>query len=115
MIDLLPRLIIRYHGKVYSIPVSHYTCEDLENWGDHLIVKPYFSSDRIVVESLYSDLLENEYYDSNQIIYSTLLGKSYKLARISKELCKDSYGYKCFTVITLEQIETPTPQDFHML
>lgn len=55
---MISRLIIKYHGKVYSIPISHYTCEDVEHWGDHLRIKPYFSSDRLVVEALYSDLLK---------------------------------------------------------
>ena len=111
---MIDRLIIKYHGKVYSIPISHYTCEDVEHWGDHLIVKPYFPSHMKAVEALHSDLLRSEYYDSNQIIYSEFLGRPYKLVHISKELYRDSV-YKCFTVITLEQIETPTPQDFHML
>lgn len=111
---MISRLIIKYKGKVYSIPISHYTCEDVEHWGDHLRVKPYFSSDRIAVETLYSDLLANEYYHSNSIIYAELFGRPYKLTRISKELFRDTV-YKCFTVITLEQIEVPTPQDFPML
>lgn len=109
---MISRLIIKYHGKVYSIPISHYTCEDVEHWGDYLRIKPYFNSNRIVVETLYSDLLENEYYDSNQIIYAELFERPYKLTHISKELCKASYGYTCFTVITLEQIEAPAPQNF---
>lgn len=111
---MISRLIVKYKGKVYSIPISHYTCEDVENWGDHLRIKPYFSSDRPVVEALYSALLENEYYHSNSIIYAELFGRPYKLTRISKELFRDTV-YKCFTVITLEQIEVPTPQDFPML
>lgn len=97
---MISRLIIKYHDKVYSIPISHYTCEDVEHWGDHLRVKPYFPSHMKVVEALYSDLLRNEYYDSNELIVS--------------ELYRDSV-YKCFTIITLEQIEVPRPQDFPML
>lgn len=97
---MISRLIIKYHDKVYSIPISHYTCEDVEHWGDHLRIKPYFPSHMKVTEALHSDLLENEYYNSNSIIFA--------------ELYRDSV-YKCFTVITLEQIETHTPQDFHML
>ena len=111
---MINRLIIKYHGKVYSIPISHYTCEDVKHWGDHLRIKPYFSSDRLVVEALYRDLLENEYWHSNSIIFAELFGRPYKLTHISKELVRDSI-YKCFTVITLEQIEVPTPQDFPML
>ena len=72
---MISRLIIKYHDKVYSIPISHYTCEDVEHWGDHLRVKP---------------------------------------VHITKELYRDSV-YKCFTIITLEQIEWPVPQDFHIL
>lgn len=108
---MIDRLIIKYHGKVYSIPISHYTCEDLENWGDHLIVKPYFPSHMKVVEALYSDLLENEYFSSNTLIISELFGRIYKLVRISKELYRDSV-YKCFTIITLERLEVPVPQNF---
>lgn len=111
---MINRLIVKYKGKVYSTPISHYTCEDVENWGDHLRIKPYFSSDRLVVEALHSALLENEYYHSNSIIFAELFGRPYKLTRITKELVRDSV-YKCFTVITLEQIESPTPQDFPML
>lgn len=111
---MISRLIIKFDNKVYSIPISHYTCEDVEHWGDHLRVKPYFPSHMKAVEDLYSELLRSEYYDSNQIIYSEFLGRPYKLVRISKELYRDSV-YKCFTVITLEQIETHTPQDFPML
>lgn len=111
---MISRLIVKYHGKVYSIPVSHYTCEDVEHWGDHLRVKPYFPSHMKAVEALCSDLLENEYYNSNSIIFAELFGRPYKLTHISKHLYRDSV-YKCFTVITLEQIEVPTPQDFHML
>lgn len=109
---MISRLIIKYHGKVYSIPISHYTCEDVEHWGDHLRIKPYFPSHMKVIEALHSDLLENEYY--NSIIFAELFGRPYKLVHISKELFRDSI-YKCFTVITLEQIEVPTPQDFPML
>lgn len=97
---MIGRLIVKYHGKVYSIPVSHYTCEDVEHWGDHLRVKPYFPSHMKAVEALHSDLLENEYYNSNSIIFA--------------ELYRDSI-YKCFTIITLERIEVPVPQNFHML
>ena len=111
---MIGRLIVKYHGKVYSIPVSHYTCEDVEHWGDHLRVKPYFPSHMKAVEALYSELLRSEYYDLNQITYSEFLGQPYKLTRISKELYRDSV-YKCFTIITLERIELPTPQDFHTL
>lgn len=71
---MISRLIVKYHGKVYSIPVSHYTCKDLEHWGDHLRVKPYFLSYMKVVEALYSDLLRSEYYDSNELIVSEFLG-----------------------------------------
>lgn len=111
---MISRLIVKYHGKVYSILVSHYTCEDLEHWGDHLRVKPYFPSHMKVVEALYRDLLENEYFSSNELIVSELCGRLYKLVRISKELARDSI-YKCFTIITLERIEVPVPQNFHML
>ena len=111
---MISRLIVKYRGKVYSIPVSHYTCEDVEHWGDHLRVKLYFPSHMKAVEALYSNLLENEYYNSNSIIFAELFERPYKLTHISKELYRDSV-YKCFTVITLEQIEVPTPQDFHML
>lgn len=111
---MISRLIVKYHGKVYSIPISHYTCEDVEHWGDHLRVKPYFPSHMKAVEALYSELLRSEYYDSNELIVSELFGRLYKLVHISKELYRDSI-YKCFTVITLEQIEVPTPQDFPML
>lgn len=110
----IDRVIVKVNDKVYSIPISHYTYEDVERWGDHLRVKPYFPSHMKAVEALYSELLRSEYYDSNQIIYSEFLGRPYKLVRISKELYRD-YIYKCFTVITLEQIETHIPQDFHML
>ena len=108
---MIDRLIIKYSEKVYSIPVSHFTYEDVENLGDHLRVKPYFPSHMKVVESLYRDLLENEYFSSNELIVSELFGRIYKLVRISKELYRDSV-YKCFTVITLEQIEIPVPQNF---
>lgn len=111
---MIGRLIVKYHGKVYSIPVSHYTCEDVEHWGDHLRVKPYFPSHMKAVEALHSDLLENEYYNSNSIIFAELFERPYKLTRISKELYRDSI-YKCFTIITLERIEVPVPQNFHML
>ena len=111
---MINRLIVKYKGKVYSIPISHYTCEDVENWGDHLRIKPYFSSHMKTVEALYLALLENEYLHSNSIIFAELFGRPYKLVRISKELYRDSV-YKCFTVITLEQIEAPRPQDFPML
>lgn len=110
---MISRLIIKYHGKIYSIPISHYTCEDVEHLGDHLRVKPYFPSHMKVVEALYSDLLRSDYY-SNELIVSELFGRLYKLVRISKELVRDSV-YKCFTIITLEQIEVPRPQDFPML
>lgn len=108
---MISRLIIKYHDKVYSIPISHYTCEDVEHWGDHLRIKLYLPSYVKVIEALHSDLLENEYYNSNSIIFAELCGRPYKLTRISKELYRDSV-YKCFTVITLEQIETHTPQNF---
>ena len=111
---MISRLIIKYHDKVYSIPISHYTCEDVEHWGDHLRIKLYFPSYVKVIEALHSDLLENEYWHSNSIIFAELFGRPYKLVHISKELFRDSI-YKCFTVITLEQIEAPRPQDFHML
>lgn len=86
----------------------------MEHWGDHLRIKPYFPSHMKVIEALHSDLLENEYYNSNSIIFAELCGRPYKLTHISKELYRDSV-YKCFTVITLEQIEVPRPQDFPML
>ena len=108
---MISRLIIKYHDKVYSIPISHYTCEDVDHWGDHLRIKPYFPSHMKAVEALHSDLLKNEYYNSNSIIFAELFGRPYKLTRITKELYRDSV-YKCFTVITLEQIETHTPQNF---
>ena len=108
---MISRLVIKYKGKIYSIPISHYICEDVEHWGDHLRVKPYFPSHMKVVEALYRDLLENEYLSSNELIVSELFGRIYKLVRISKELYRDSV-YKCFTVITLEQIEVPVPQNF---
>jgi len=111
---MISRLIIKYHGKIYSIPISHYTCEDVEHLGDHLRIKPYFPSHMKAVEALYSDLLRSEYYDSNELIVSELFGRLYKLVRISKELYRDSV-YKCFTIITLEQIEWPVPQDFLIL
>jgi len=53
-------------------------------------------------------------YCSNELIVSELFGRLYKLVRISKELYRDSI-YKCFTIITLEQIEWPVPQDFLIL
>ena len=105
---MISRLIIKYHGKIYSIPISHYT------WGDHLRIKPYFPSHMKAVEALYSDLLRSEYYDSDELIVSELFGRLYKLVHISKELYRDSV-YKCFTIITLEQIEWPVPQDFLIL
>lgn len=108
---MISRLIIKYKGKIYSIPISNYTCEDVENWGDQLRVKPYFPSHIKVVEALYSDLLLNDYFSSNELIVSELFGRLYKLVRISKELYRDSV-YKCFTIITLERIEVPVPQDF---
>ena len=111
---MINRLIIKYHDKLYSIPVSHCTYEDVENLGDHLRIKPYFPSHMKVVEALYRDLLENKYFSSNELIVSELFGRLYKLVRISKELYRDTV-YKCFTIITLERIEVPTPQDFHML
>ena len=111
---MISRLIIKYNDKIYSIPVSHCTYEDVETWGDHLRVKPYFPSHMKVVEALYRDLLENEYFSSNELIVSELFGRLYKLVRISMELYRDSI-YKCFTIITLERIEVPVPQNFHML
>lgn len=111
---MISRLIIKYNDKIYSIPVSHCTYEDVETWGDHLKVKPYFPSHMKVVETLYRDLLENEYFSSNELIVAELFGRLYKLVRISKELYRDSI-YKCFTIITLERIEVPVPQNFHML
>ena len=111
---MISRLIIKYHGKIYSTPISHYTCEDVEHLGDHLRIKPYFPSHMKAVEALYSDLLRSEYYDSDELIVSELFGRLYKLVRISKELYRDSV-YKCFTIITLEQIEWPVPQDFLIL
>lgn len=111
---MISRLIVKYRGKVYSIPVSNCTYEDVETLGDHLRVKPYFPSHMKVVEALYRDLLENEYFSSNELIVSELFGRLYKLVRISKVLYRDSI-YKCFTIITLERIEVPVPQNFHML
>ena len=111
---MINRLIIKYYDKVYSIPVSHYTHEDVEDLGDHLRIKLYFPSHRKVVEALYRDLLENQYFSSNKLIVSELFGRLYKLVRITKELYRDSV-YKCFTIITLERIEVPILQDFHML
>lgn len=111
---MINRLIIKYHGKLYSIPVSHSTYEDVENLGDHLRVKLYFPSHIKVVEALYRDLLENEYFSSNELIVSELFDRLYKLVRISKELYRDSV-YKCFTTIALERIEVPTPQNFLIL
>ena len=49
---MISRLIIKYHDKVYSIPISHYTCEDVEHWGDHLRIKPYFPSHMKVIEKI---------------------------------------------------------------
>lgn len=111
---MINRLIIKYRDKVYSIPVSHCTYEDVENLGDYLRVKLYFPSHMKAGEALYRDLLENDYFSSNEFIVSELFGRLYKLVRISKELFRDSV-YKCFIIVKLERIEVPIPQNFLIL
>ena len=64
--------------------------------------------DRVIVK------VKDKVYSFMDPLFFDETERPYKLTRISKELFRDTV-YKCFTVITLEQIEVPTPQDFPML
>lgn len=111
---MIDRLIIKYHGKVYSIPISHYTCEDSEYVNDQQRIKLWINSDKIVINTLFVHLLNGGYFKSNSIVFPKVFGRTFKLSGISREYNKSLFGNYIY-IITLDKAEVPTPQDFLIL
>lgn len=108
---MIDRLIIKYGEKVYSIPISHYICEDAEYVNDQQRIKLWINSDMIVINTLFVHLLNCGYFKSNKIIFPKVFGRTFKLSGISREYNKnllENYVY----IITLDKAEVPTPQNF---